>query len=168
MITRREFSIAIASTPAILYAAKGMANEDIKEKLKTSQLVYITPIKSNGEESKCKAEIWFLYHDDGIHVVTPTDAWRTEAIRKGLTSARIWVGEFGNWRRANDAFRAAPELMASGEIVTDTEVHAVVLEGMGIKYSSGWDSWGPRFKSSLEDGSRAVLRYSQSETPADA
>ena len=132
---------------------------ELPDELTTSKLVYMTVIKSDGDESKCKAEIWFMFHDGAIFVVTPTDAWRTEAIRKELTNTRIWVGEFGNWQRANEKYREAPEIMATGSIEEDKEVHAEVLEAMGEKYSDEWSTWGPRFKSALEDGSRAMLRY---------
>lgn len=168
MISRRNFSIGLAATPLIARAAVTFSVEDIVKKLETSKLIYLTPIKSNGDESKCKAEIWFIYHESNIYLVTPSDAWRTEAIKMGLNKARIWVGEFGNWRRANDAFRDAPELMATADIVAESEIHSEVLDAMGAKYTAEWNTWGPRFKSALEDGSRAMLRYSPDGLMQDA
>ena len=168
MISRRNFSIGLVATPLIARAAATFSVEDIVSKLETSKLIYLTPIKSNGDESKCKAEIWFLYHQSKIYLVTPKDAWRTEAIGKGLNKARIWVGEFGNWRRANETFRSAPELMATADIVADADIHTEVLRAMGAKYTSEWSTWGPRFKSALEDGSRVMLRYSPDGVLQDA
>lgn len=164
MITRRQISLGILATPVLVSFSRSVhaeekVSEELPEELSTSSLIYLTPIKSDGEESKCKGEIWFAFHEKEIYVVTPSEAWRAKAIGKDLTEARIWVGEFGNWRQANEAFRKAPELMATGSIVEDKEVHQEVLKVMGEKYSDGWDTWGPRFKSALEDGSRVMIKY---------
>jgi hypothetical protein len=160
MITRRNLTLGILASPILIAVARTVhAETQPPEELSTSKLIYLTPIKSDGEESKCKAEIWFAFHKGEIFVVTPKDAWRAEAVRKDLTDTRIWVGEFGNWRRSKEAFRDAPELMATGSIVEDKEIHSTVLKTMGEKYSDEWASWGPRFKSALEDGSRVMIKY---------
>ena len=86
--------------------------------------MYLTPIKSNGEESRCKAEIWFAHDAGNVYVVTPPDAWCAQAVRQGLTRARIWVGDFGVWTQSDGAFRDAPEFMATASIETDAAVHA--------------------------------------------
>ena len=118
-----------------------------------------TPIKSDGEESKCHSEIWFAHHESEIYLVTPHDAWRSEAIRKGLDQARIWVGDFGGWQN-NDKFKTAPSYMAKASIVKagDPAIERC-LAIMGKKYPSEWGKWGPRFRAGLNDGSRVVLRY---------
>ena len=158
MITRRTLVAGAALAPIALWTRAALANAS--SALETSKLVYLTPIKGDGEESSCKAEIWFGYHGGDIYVVTPPDAWRAEAVSRGLTRARLWVGEFGVWTRSNDAFRAAPELMATGSLETDAEVHAAVLESMGVKYADdGWSRWGERFREGLADGGRVMIRY---------
>ena len=158
MLNRRSFSIGTVLAPTFLATARAVYAK-LPEELSTSRLVYLTPIRSDGEESKCKGEVWFMLHDNDIYVVTQANAWRAEAIRKGLTSARMWVGEFGLWQRANDAFRQAPEIMTTGSIVDDKDVQSVVLDAMGTKYSDEWPVWGPRFRNALNDGSRAMLKY---------
>lgn len=176
MITRRKFTIGVVMTPAILtttslvHAAPTLPDEaakaisELPDELSTSRLIYLTPIKSDGEESKCKAEIWFIYHEKDLYVVTPKDAWRAEAIEKKLTETRIWVGDFGNWKTANEKYRQAPELMATGSIVKDKEVHSEVLDAMGKKYSDEWSRWGPRFKTQLEDGTRVMIKYTPKQS----
>ncbi len=160
MISRRLFTLGTLATPVVVLLARSVRADDLpKDELESSKLVYLTPIKSDGEESKCKAEIWFLYHEGDIFMVTDTNAWRAEAIRKDLKDARIWVGDYGNWQRANDKFRDAPEIMAEGAIEEDADVHEEILDAMGEKYSDEWPTWGPRFKKALEDGSRVMLRY---------
>ena len=163
MTTRRDLVVGLAITPAIPLLARTAFAEDAtaeRATLETSQLVYITPIKSNGEESRCKAEIWFSHHDGDVFVVTPPTAWRAQAVGKGLTQARIWVGEFGEWKQADGAFREAPELMATASIESAAEVHEQVLSAMGEKYAqTGWGRWGQAFKDGLVDGSRVMIRY---------
>ena len=158
MITRRTLVAGAALAPFALWTRTALANA--MSALQTSKLVYLTPIKSNGEESRCKAEIWFGYHGGDIYVVTPPDAWRAEAVGRGLTKARLWVGEFGIWTRSNDAFREAPELMATSSLETNTDVQAEVLEKMGAKYADdGWSRWGEEFRKGLADGGRVMIRY---------
>ena len=163
MTTRRTILAGISLAPAFpLLSRAAWADEaaTAADKLNTSRLVYLTPIKSNGEESRCKAEIWFAHDAGNVYVVTPPDAWRAEAVRRGLNRARIWVGDFGVWTRSNGAFRDAPEFMATALIETDAEVHARILGAMGGKYAdTGWSRWGPRFHEGLVDGSRVMIRY---------
>ena len=163
MTTRRTILAGISLAPAIpLLTRAAWAGEVAtpEDKLETSRLVYLTPIKSNGEESRCKAEIWFAHDAGNVYVVTPPDAWRAQAVRQGLTRARIWVGDFGVWTQADGAFRDAPEFMATASIETDAAVHARILETMGGKYAdTGWSRWGPRFHEGLVDGSRVMIRY---------
>ena len=127
--------------------------------LDKSGLIYLTPIKSNGENSRCQAEVWFVHHGGDVYVVTKSDAWRTEALRRGLTRARIWIGEFGPWTSAKGQYLSAPTLVVTGAIEQDTNLQADVLNGFGAKYASEWGTWGPRFRDGLSDGSRAMLRY---------
>lgn len=163
MTSRRTILAGISLAPALpLLTRAAWASEAAiaSDKLRTSRLVYLTPIKSNGEESRCKAEIWFAHDAGNVYVVTPPDAWRAQAVRQGLTRARIWVGDFGVWTRSGGAFRDAPEFMATAAIETDAAVHASILEVMGGKYAdSGWSRWGPRFEKGLADGSRVMIRY---------
>ena len=164
MATRRDLVVGLAIAPTIPLLARAAFAEEAEatpsDKLATSQLVYITPIKSNGEESRCKAEIWFAHHDGDVFVVTPPETWRAQAVGKGLTKARLWVGEFGVWTQADGAFRDAPEFMATASIETESNVHAKVLSTMGEKYArTGWGRWGQRFKDGLVDGSRVMIRY---------
>lgn len=157
MLTRRMVIVGGTLVPLALLARRAGARP---EALASSKLVYLTPIKRDGEESRCKAEIWFAFHDDAVFVVTPATAWRAKAVGLGLTRARLWVGEFGVWTRAEGAFRAAPELMATAAFETAAETRAQVLAIMGEKYAGqGWGNWGPRFEQGLADGSRVMLRY---------
>lgn len=156
MITRRQLIIGAGAVPAItLLDRRTHATDALKE----SSVVYITPLKSNGQESRCKAEVWFAYDGQDICIVTAADAWRAEAVRQGLTTTRMWVGEYGVWTGSNDGFRQAPELMAAASLETNADEHTRVLDIMGDKYTLEWFVWGPRFKNGLADGSRVMIRY---------
>lgn len=160
MITRRIFVAGAALAPVMAYARPTLAATGLAKALASSKLVYLTPLKSNGEESRCKAEIWFAVADGDIFVVTPPDAWRAQAVSRGLPLARMWVGEFGVWTSADGAFRQAPEIMTRAALETDPAMQARVLENMGAKYANdGWQRWGPRFKQGLADGGRVMIRY---------
>ena len=127
--------------------------------LDKSQLVYLSPIVSGGRDSRCHAEVWFVHHEGAVFVCTQASAWRAEALRRGFTRARLWVGEFGVWTRADERYLSAPYLEVGGRQIDDPIVHAAVLPVFGRKYADEWDRWGPRFRDGLADGSRVLLRY---------
>ena len=157
MVNRRVVIVGAALAPLALFGRRLLAGSGTFE---TSKLIYITPIKSDGEESRCKAEIWFAHHAGDLFVVTPPDTWRAKAVAQGLTRARLWVGEYGVWTRSDSAFREAPMHMATATLEEDAKVRAAVLAQLGEKYADdGWSTWGPRFEKGLADGSRVMIRY---------
>jgi hypothetical protein len=129
--------------------------------IETSKLIYISPLKSEGKESSCHAEVWF--HKDGsdLLVVTKEELWRSQAVKRGFDRARIWVGDHGVWKRSNGAFRKSPSFIARAEHISgDAEAVSRTLKGMGPKYADeGWSTYGPLFEKGLADGSRVLLRY---------
>lgn len=124
----------------------------------TSQLIYISPIRSDGTESRCQAEVWFMRQDDSLYVVTATDAWRARAVEAGLNQAKVWVGDVGVWSR-NEEYRDLPSVMGRASLVDDPAVHAALLKKFGGKYPEEWGTWGPRFQEGLAEGSRVLIRY---------
>jgi hypothetical protein len=138
--------LAAATSPAVAFLDK-------------SQLIYLSPLLTDGSESKCHGEVWFVYHDGEVFVVTKSDAWRTQAIRRGLRRAAIWIGEFGPWGSAKDRYRSAPYLVIEGQIESDATTHDTVLAVYATKYPDEWNTWGPRFRDGLRSGDRVMLRY---------
>jgi hypothetical protein len=150
--------------PASLSRSRGAefrVSKAAQAAIETSKLIYITPIKSDGKESACHAEVWFCKDGADLLVVTKEGLWRSQAIKRGLDRARIWVGDHGVWKRSNGAFRNAPTLLARAEqISSDAEAVERTLKAMSAKYADeGWSTYGPRFKQGLADGSRVLLRY---------
>jgi hypothetical protein len=164
-INRRQ---ALAGTTALLLSGIGSTRISMAAEspavafLDKSALIYLTPLLADGRESTCHSEIWFVHHKQEIFVVTKADAWRAEALRRGYRRASIWIGEFGNWKKANDKYRSAPHLNIEGSLETQTDVQADVLGSYASKYADEWGSWGPRFQKGLADGSRVMLRYTVS------
>ncbi len=140
-------------------AAAGGFDNAMRQALADTEVFYLTPLRSDGSESRCQAEIWFVADDSAAYVVTDADAWRARAVRQGLTGARIWVGDVGVWTRSDGAYRELPMLEASASLVEDGAEHSRILDLMGDKFSLEWLIWGPRFRNGLADGSRVMLRY---------
>lgn len=124
-----------------------------------SDLIYLSPLKSNGALSSCQAEVWFVQDGSDMYVVTANNAWRARAIAKGLTKTQVWVGDVGQWQSSDGKYKDLPALQANASQVDDPAEHSRLLTKFGSKYSSEWGSWGPRFKRGLADGSRVLLRY---------
>jgi hypothetical protein len=169
-ISRREFlcGAAALSGVALLPAsvawpsdAKFQLSNDAQAAIAKSQLIYITPIKSDGGESACHGEVWFYADGEDLLVVTKRELWRSQAVKRGLDRARIWVGDFGVWKRSKGAFREGPTFLAQvAHISTDADAVARTLKAMAVKYADeGWSTYGPLFKEGLADGSRVLLRY---------
>lgn len=157
---RRQLLIATLAIPAIPTFAKSISVKAANG-LTESRLVYLTPLKTDGDESACQGEVWFAYSKDAIYVNTQAEAWRAEAIRKGLTDTRMWVGDVGMWKQVDGAYKELPKIRASGSIVKDSEEWDAVFPAFGEKYSDEWPTWGPRFKNGLENGSRVLLKYTE-------
>ena len=155
---RRQF---LGTLPLLTLAAPGMAEttggSDDSELRLDSPLIYISPLKSDGSLSRCQAEVWFAEVDGALYVVTQSDAWRARAVSRGLTAARIWVGDQGVWRRGR--YTDLPSARAEAAFEQTAETQARVLDALGDKYSAEWGRWGPRFRKGLTQRSRVMLRY---------
>lgn len=147
-----------ALLPRQAWGAEGTGT-GLQAALAESDLVYVTPLRSNGTESLCQAEVWFVEDGGDAVVVTATDAWRARAVTQGLDRARLWVGDVGVWTDSDGAYRKLPGTMARASMVTGATEHARLLEVFGDKYALEWIIWGPRFRNGLEEGSRVMIRY---------
>ena len=158
-VSRRRFAQLTGAAAALPVLGSRAFAEGWPEGVQTSDLIYLTPLKSNGGESRCQGEVWFQAHQNALYVVTAAGAWRAEAVRRGLARTRVWVGDVGTWSDSDGAYRELPQLELTGSLVIEPGVQAAVLDKMGDKYSMSWLVWGPRFRDGLADGSRVMLRY---------
>ena len=158
MIKRRTFvQGAMVSAGLSLLPASHAA--DMRTSLQKSDLVYITALKSDGKESSCQSEIWYVWDGADIYVCTATTAWRTRAAKKGLDRSRIWVGDVGKWQSSGGKYKDLPALEAATSVISDTNTHQMALERFGSKYTMAWITYGPIFRKGLADGSRSLIRY---------
>lgn len=166
-LSRRDFlqaGLVAGVSIALPFRARGFErSKALDDAIAKSPLVYVTPLRSNGSESRCHAEVWFAADAGDLLVVTSPERWRAAAIGRGLSTARLWVGDYGLWKKAADRYREAPSCVARARIESDPVVHARALEVFGTKYPAEWDKWGPRFKDGLASGDRVLIRYTPSE-----
>lgn len=158
-------ALAIPGRPsrATERAEEGEAPYELPERavraLDESPLVYVSPLKSNGAESRCHGEVWFFHDRGDVVLATGRNAWKSRALRKDLDRARIWVGDFGPVGSAGDRYRKAPSFLARASFDEDAATFRRLLDAYGKKYPDEWDRWKPRFERSYEQGSRLVIRY---------
>jgi len=161
-LSRRRFleTSAVLSGGLLLpVRAFADANPAVRAALARSPLVYVSPLRRDGSESRCHGEVWFVSDGADLLVVTNPERWRAAAIGKGLDRARLWVGNFGVWTKS-DTWRKAPSTEARASLERDKAVQAMALEAFGAKYAAEWESWGPRFREGLASGERVLIRYS--------
>jgi hypothetical protein len=163
-ITRRTFlAAAAAGTAGMLLPRRARADHHegpLAAAMAASPLVYVSPLKKDGSESTCHGEVWFVAEGKDVLVVTAHDRWKAKSVAAGLDRARLWVGDFGVWTKADGKWKTAPTFDAKVKAEKDAAVHASALALFGKKYPAEWSKWGPRFKDGLADGSRVLLRYS--------
>ncbi len=154
---RRQFLQAGASAAILSIVPWQTQAADVRSALLSSNLVYLSPIKSDGSLSSCQAEIWYVMQGTDLYVCTATSSWRAQAPRKGVTNTQFWVGDLGVWKRAD--YKSLPEIKGLASVETDDAKIETALQLFGQKYASGWGTWGPRFRRGLKDGSRTMLKY---------
>ena len=160
---RRSLILGLGALP-LLTAPSASARADVRAPvfsalLAESPLIYLTPIQSNGTESRCQAEIWFVAEGNSAIVCTAADAWRSRAVQRGLTRTRVWVGDAGVWRRRGAPYKKLPTSLATASIVSDPDAQDRSLRAFSEKYQREWGVWGPRFKRGIAEGTRIILRY---------
>ena len=148
---RRLFADAAAGVAAALAAA-----------LAKSPFVYVSPLRKNGEESRCHAEVWFGWEGGAVVLITASSGWKARALTRGLDHARVWVGDYGRWKRlgmTSDAFRAAPSFVARASASQDTSLLERLLSIYDEKYPDEIGTWRDRMRAGFHDGSRVLVRY---------
>ncbi len=162
-------------------ARAGVLAADVRKKLDTSPLVYISPIRSDGSESRCHAEVWYAWLSDaagsatsasgaGSLVVTvAAKGWKAQSLKRGLNRARLWVGDYGRWKGLlsnNETFRAGPSFVARAESVEDLAVLERLLAVYDKKYPAEIGKWRDSMRAGSRDGTRVVIRYTPIEVAA--
>ncbi len=171
-IDRRSFVVggaALLLAPLAVRARAGHhesagLSAELTGALEKSPYVYVSPLKSDGSESTCHGEVWYGWQDGAVYLVTSKDSWKARAVARGLTRARLWVGDHGRWKRpvlgVNEAFREAPRFDARVALSKDGAAFGKLMESYVGKYGTPFTSvWKSRMESGFADGSRVLLRY---------
>jgi hypothetical protein len=178
LIDRRQFlgyglagsATALALPLALFPASRGRAgalSPDVAGQLRTSPFVYISPLRSDGSESKCHAELWYAWLDDAVVVTVATEGWKAQSVKRGLDRARLWVGDYGRWKgffSNNEKFRAGASFLARGEIVKNDAAIERLLAIYEKKYPDEIADWRDDMRAGSRDGTRVVLRYTAAAT----
>jgi hypothetical protein len=134
----------------------------LRKELETSEFVYVSPLKSDGEESHCHGEVWFGLFDGGAVLITSTQSWKVRALVRGLDRARVWVGSYGRWKRVvgfNESFRKATSFEARAQFVRDDALLEQLLSLFDTKYPDEIGRWRTRMKDDYYAGKRVLIRY---------
>lgn len=130
--------------------------------LDSSEFVYVSPLRANGEESTCHGEVWFAWLDGGVVLITAKDGWKARSVAAGRARARVWVGSHGRWKRLtgrNEAFRQAPSFEARATRVEDPAVLERLIASYEKKYPAEIARWRDKFRAGYASGERWLLRY---------
>jgi hypothetical protein len=171
--TRRRFlaragrwtfgSVALLMGGAASGRAEASANDVSSPRLEDSEFAYISPLRSDGQESRCHAELWYAWLDESVVVIVAKDGWKATAERRGLDRARVWIGNHGRWKgwfgSRNESFRNAPPLECRVERSRDASLLDRLLASYARKYPDEIADWRDRMRNGFEDGSRVLLRY---------
>lgn len=148
-------------------ASGAVLPETTRRALETSPYVYVSPLRSDGSESACHGEVWYAWLDGRVVIITARDRWKAQALTRGLDRARLWVGDYGRWKRlgiVNDDFRQGPRFTARAERITDPAVLDRLLVAYERKYPDEIGEWRDRFREGFASGERVLLAY----TPLEA
>lgn len=160
LITRRGF---LGGSAAALLAPLALARADeLDSLLASSPFVYISPLLADGKESSCHGEVWFGWIDGAVVIITASDRWKARAVERGLTGARIWVGDHGRWKKLvgyNEDFRKAPSFQARAQVVKDDALLERLLRTYDEKYPQEIGRWRERMREGYADGGRVLIRY---------
>ncbi len=166
MLSRRSFvlgALAILAWP--VRRARAALPEKTVQALDKSPYVYISPLKSDGKESRCHGEVWYGWLDGDAVIITSEESWKATALAKGLDRAYLWVGDYGrvksiaNRVSGKEAFRAGPRFEARARRVTDTALLERLMKTFTAKYPEEFGDWEAKMRKGFADGSRHLIAY---------
>jgi hypothetical protein len=164
MLSRRTFLVGAAGALLVPWrsAVAAALPAATLSNLESSTFVYISPLQSDGSESRCHGEVWFGWLDGKAVITTSAKTWKARAMTGGLDRARIWVGDYGRWKRlgvAGDAFRKGPHFDARAAKIDDPAVLEGLMQTFRKKYPDEIGKWEPKMRKGFETGERILIGY---------
>jgi hypothetical protein len=170
LIDRRTLLEALAGLPLAPIAlaraqstpARAPLAPELERALAGSPYVYVSPLRSNGEESRCHGEVWYGWIDGAVVLITAATAWKARSLARGLVRARLWVGDYGRATKivgSNQAFRGGPSFLARAEPVRHGALIDRLLAIYDEKYPAEIGKWRGPMRAGHADGSRILIRY---------
>jgi hypothetical protein len=154
--------LARTAAAAPRFAERASLDPKLAKALEQSPYVYVSPLRKDGSESSCHGEVWYAWLDGAVVLTSASSSWKARAVARGLTGARVWVGDHGRWKQLglrNEAFREAPRFDARAEVVKDAALVERMLAEYDRKYPDEIGKWRERMRTGNADGSRVLLRY---------
>ena len=124
--------------------------------------MYVSPLRSDGTESRCHAEVWYAWIDGAVVMITSSEGWKARSIGRGLDRARIWVGDYGRVKgqsAGSEPFRKGPRFEAKAAVLKDDALLEKLLSAYEAKYPAEIVKWKPRFREGHASGERVLIRY---------
>lgn len=171
-VSRRQVLFFAAGTLVLPYVAAevlaahheggGRLDRSVLGLLENSPYVYVSPLRTDGQESRCHGEVWYGWYEGSVFLTTETKTWKARSVKSGLNAARLWVGNYGRWKRTlgkNNDFMAGPSFDALASISNDSNQLSRLFEELARKYPKGFPKWEKKMKKGHSEGSRVLLRY---------
>jgi len=134
---RRFLQVLLTFAGALLVPGRARSETTLSDGtlrlLEGSEFVYVSPLGGGGEESTCHGEVWYSWLDGSVALITGATRWKAKSVAKGLDRARIWVGDYGTWKRTlgtSDDFRQGPSFVGRATTSKDPQL----LERMLVDY----------------------------------
>lgn len=171
LIDRRVFLGGAFASLATLFVGRPLpalartslpVSDELRAKLDDSPYVYVSPLRRGGAESTCHGEVWYSWIDGSVVLITSKKSWKARSLGLGLDRARIWVGDYGRWKRIigrNEDFRAGPSFEARSSVSRDAKLLERLLTSFEVKYPDEIASWRDKMRSGFHDGTRLLIRY---------
>lgn len=153
---RRDFLQSSAASVGCLAVSLSVPGSSAADAATVSEFVGVVFGEASGGSGRSQAEMWFVVLGTSVVVCVGTGSWLAQAARKGLAAARLYAVDRRGSHESGSRSIAPTDVLAS--VVVDRATIDAALALFAAKYRSAWDTWGPRIRSELADGSRTLLR----------
>lgn len=87
---QRSVTWAAASLAAPLWVPRAARAASLPKALEESEFVYVSPLQSNGTESRCHAEVWYAWLDGAVVMTVSAETVITTAPSSQAYQTSAW------------------------------------------------------------------------------